>query len=101
LSLLPASVLPIDPEKLLERLTVDSETGGGNVKHYHINVFFSEQDEGYIADIPDLEACSAFGRTPEEAVAEVARVREAWLDAARLEGRAIPEPHYRPAVESG
>jgi len=71
------------------------------VKHYHINVFFSEEDEGYIADIPDLEACSAFGRTPEEAVAEVAKAREAWLDAARLEGRPIPDPRYRPAVESG
>lgn len=71
------------------------------MKHYHINVFFSEEDRGYIADIPDLEACSAFGKTAEEAVAEVAKAREAWLDAARLEGRPIPEPHYRPAVESG
>lgn len=68
------------------------------MKHYHINVFFSEEDKGYIADIPDLEACSAFGRTAEEAVAEVAKAKEAWLAAARLEGRPIPEPHYRPAV---
>ena len=38
---------------------------------YHINIFFSEEDEGYIADIPDLDACSAFGESPEEALREV------------------------------
>jgi predicted RNase H-like HicB family nuclease len=70
------------------------------VKHYHINVFFSEEDGGYVADIPDLEACSAYGKTPQEAVAEVDRAREAWLEAARRDGRPIPEPRYRPAVES-
>jgi predicted RNase H-like HicB family nuclease len=31
------------------------------VSDYHINVFYSEEDGGYIADVPDLEACSAFG----------------------------------------
>ena len=38
---------------------------------YHINVFYSEEDGGYIADIPDLDACSAFGETAETALAEV------------------------------
>ena len=38
---------------------------------YHINVFYSEEDGGYIADIPDLEACSAFGETADEALREV------------------------------
>lgn len=33
---------------------------GHNVKSYHINIFYSDEDRGYIADIPDLEACSAF-----------------------------------------
>jgi predicted RNase H-like HicB family nuclease len=69
------------------------------VRHYHINVFYSEEDGGYIADIPDLEACSAFGKTPEEAVAEVERAKNAWLAAAREQGRPIPEPRYRPAAE--
>jgi predicted RNase H-like HicB family nuclease len=68
--------------------------------HYHINVFYNEDDGGYIADIPDLEACSAFGRTPKEAVGEVERAKEAWLAAAREAGRPIPEPRYRPAAES-
>ena len=34
------------------------------MKDYHINIFHSEEDGGYIADIPDLVACSAFGKTP-------------------------------------
>jgi predicted RNase H-like HicB family nuclease len=53
------------------------------VKDYHINIFCSDEDEGYIADIPDLEACSAFGDTPEKALAEVEMAKEAWLAAAR------------------
>jgi len=63
---------------------------------YHINIFFSNEDGGYIADIPDLEACSAFGRTPEEALAEVEKAKEAWLEVARESGQAIPVPRYRP-----
>lgn len=65
---------------------------------YHINVFFSEDDGGYIADIPDLEACPAFGETPEQAVAEVLRAKEAWLAVAAEAGQSIPEPRYRPAI---
>jgi predicted RNase H-like HicB family nuclease len=68
------------------------------VSDYHINVFYSDVDGGYIADIPDLEACSAFGASAEEALAEVEKAREAWLAAAREEGRTIPEPRYRPAI---
>jgi predicted RNase H-like HicB family nuclease len=65
---------------------------------YHINLFYSDEDEGYIADVPDLESCSAFGRTPELALAEMERAKEAWLAAARDAGRPIPDPRYRPAI---
>jgi predicted RNase H-like HicB family nuclease len=64
---------------------------------YHINVFWSDEDGGYIADIPDLDSCSAFGGTAEEAVAQVTRAKDAWLEAARAAGKPIPEPRYRPA----
>jgi len=64
---------------------------------YHINLFFSENDGGWIADVPDLQHCSAFAETPEEAVAEVRTAIEAWVDAARAEGRPVPEATYRPA----
>jgi predicted RNase H-like HicB family nuclease len=68
---------------------------------YHINVFYSEADGGYVGDIPDLEACSAFGATPEEALAEVEKAKEAWLAAARAAGKPVPEPRYRPAIYAG
>ena len=65
---------------------------------YHINIFYSDQDGGYIADIPDLEACSAFGKTPSDALAQVELARVAWLQAAQAEGKPIPPPRYRPAI---
>jgi predicted RNase H-like HicB family nuclease len=65
---------------------------------YHVNVFFSDEDGGYIADVPDLEACSAFGATQQQALAEVEIAKTAWLAAAREAGRPIPEPRYRPAI---
>lgn len=65
---------------------------------YHINIFYSEEDGGYIADIPDLESCSAFGATPEEALAELEKAKTAWLQAARQAGKPIPSPRYRPVI---
>lgn len=68
------------------------------MKEYHINIFYSEEDGGYIADIPDLEACSAFGKTPEEALQEVERAKAAWIEAAKETGKPIPPPRYRPVI---
>lgn len=65
---------------------------------YHINIFHSEEDGGYIADIPDLHCCSAFGRTPAEALAEVEKAKAAWLEAAREAGKPMPPPRYRPLI---
>lgn len=65
---------------------------------YHINIFYSDEDGGYIADIPDLESCSAFGETPEEALIEVQRAKLLWLEAARAESKPIPTPKYRPVI---
>ena len=68
------------------------------MKDYHINIFYSEEDEGYIADIPDLQGCSAFGATPVEALSEVEQAKAAWLEAAQVEGKPIPAPRYRPVI---
>jgi predicted RNase H-like HicB family nuclease len=65
---------------------------------YHINIFYSEEDGGYIADIPDLDSCSAFGETAEQALAEVEQAKRAWLEAARQAGKPVPEPRYRPVI---
>ncbi len=68
------------------------------MKDYHINIFFSPEDGGYIADIPDLQSCSAFGETPEDALKQVEIAKAAWLEAARDAGKPIPEPKYRPVI---
>ena len=68
------------------------------MKDFHINIFYSDDDEGYIADIPDLKSCSAFGATPEEALHEVELAKAAWLEAAREAGKPIPTPKYRPVI---
>ena len=68
------------------------------MKDYHINIFYSDNDGGYIADIPDLEACSAFGETPDGALREVEIAKEVWLKAAKAEHKPIPAPRYRPAI---
>jgi predicted RNase H-like HicB family nuclease len=57
---------------------------------YPIEVFWSDEDQTWIADVPDLVHCSAHGATPHEAVAEVEVAAEAWLDVARATGRPIP-----------
>jgi predicted RNase H-like HicB family nuclease len=60
--------------------------------HYPIKVFYSEEDKGFIAIIPDLKGCSAFGETEEEAIKQVKVAQELWLTTAKKEYREIPEP---------
>jgi predicted RNase H-like HicB family nuclease len=68
------------------------------VKDYHINIFWSDDDDCYVADIPDLAYCSAFGSTPEEALAELRTACSLWIEVAEEEGKPIPPPAYRPAI---
>lgn len=68
------------------------------MKDYHINLFYSDDDGGYIADIPDLAFCSAFGETPQEALNEVLLAKEAWLATAKRDSKHIPRPKYKPLV---
>ena len=68
------------------------------MQDYHINVFYSREDNCYVADIPDLRFCSAFGATPEKAVHEVQIAKTAWLKVAKDRGKPIPKPKYRPAI---
>jgi predicted RNase H-like HicB family nuclease len=68
------------------------------MKDYHINIFHSQEDDVYIADIPDLGYCSAFGRTPAEALMELEKAKAAWIEAALAAGKPMPKPRYRPAI---
>ena len=65
---------------------------------YHINIFYSEEDGGYIADIPDLAHCSAFGESPEEALRELQIAKSLWLSVAAEAGKPVPAPAYRPVI---
>ncbi len=53
---------------------------------YHINVFYNDEDRGYIADVPDLEACAAFGASAEDALVG-GRAREGSLAGRRPRSR--------------
>lgn len=65
---------------------------------YRIEVFWSDEDELWIADVPDLPLCSTHGQAPHEAVAEVEQAIDARLDAAHATGRLIPKPSCRAAL---
>jgi predicted RNase H-like HicB family nuclease len=71
------------------------------MRDYHINIFYSEEDQEYIADIPDLKYCSASGQTPQEALEEVLVAKTLWLEVAQDKGKPIPQPSYRPAIYTG
>jgi predicted RNase H-like HicB family nuclease len=61
-------------------------------QRYPAHVFWSEEDEGYIALAIDLPGCSAFGDTQPEALAELQDAIAAWIEAHRSAGNAIPAP---------
>jgi len=68
------------------------------MSEYHINLFWSEEDQCWIADIPDLKFCSAHGKTPDEALREVQVAKKAWLASAKAHKQRIPKPTSRPAI---
>lgn len=67
--------------------------------HYHINLFWSDEDACWIADVPDLRYCSSHGETRAEALVNIEEAIEGWLAVARNEGLPIPEPLYRAPIE--
>ena len=68
------------------------------MRDYHVNIFYSEEDQGYIADIPDLKNCASFGETPGQALEQALIAKAAWLRAAKDSNKPIPQPAYKPAI---
>jgi predicted RNase H-like HicB family nuclease len=64
------------------------------IENYAIIVFWSPDDGAWVADAPDLKSCSAFGNSPEEAVAELKTAMEAWLSVANEKGMKLPAPQF-------
>jgi predicted RNase H-like HicB family nuclease len=59
---------------------------------YAIEIFYSEEDEGYISVAPELPGCSAFGETVEQALEEIKIAIDLWIETAKKEGKEIPKP---------
>ena len=63
---------------------------------YHINLFWSDEDDRWIADVPDLKFCSAHGATAEEAAHEIEIAMKLWLEVSTERGEALPPALYQP-----
>ena len=59
---------------------------------YEIILYWSKEDQAFIAEVPDLPGCAADGATYQEALANAEIVIQEWVETARELGRAIPEP---------
>lgn len=58
-------------------------------------IYWGEEDQAYIVEVPELSGCSADGKTYEEAVQNAQVVMEEWIETAKSLGRPIPEPKGR------
>jgi predicted RNase H-like HicB family nuclease len=67
----------------------------GSSPRYEIILYWSAEDEAYIAEVPELAGCAADGATYEEALRNVAVVIDEWIETAQELGRKIPEPRGR------
>ena len=62
---------------------------------YEVIIYWSEEDEAFIAEVPELPGCMADGATYQEALANVEQVAREWIETARDLGRKIPAPRGR------
>lgn len=62
---------------------------------YEIIIYWSEEDQAFIAEVPELAGCMADGTTYQEALANAEIIIDEWLETARDLGREIPEPRGR------
>lgn len=66
-----------------------------NDARYEIILYWSDEDQAVIAEVPELAGCAADGETYEAALANVQRVMDEWIETARDLGREIPKPKGR------
>jgi predicted RNase H-like HicB family nuclease len=62
---------------------------------YEINFYWSEEDQLFIAEVPDLPGCAADGETYQEALQNIEVIMQEWIETAQELGRKIPEPTQR------
>ena len=64
-------------------------------RRYEMIIFWSDDDDCFVAEVPELPGCMADGKTYQEAAANAEAAMQAWIDTARELGRMIPEPKGR------
>ena len=62
---------------------------------YEIIIYWSDEDQAVIAEVPELPGCAADGQTYEEALANAQTIIDEWIETARQLGREIPKPRGR------
>lgn len=62
---------------------------------YELIIYWSEEDQAFIAEVPELQGCAADGATYQEAVANAESIIQEWIETAQELGRPIPEPRGR------
>lgn len=62
---------------------------------YEVIIYWSEEDNAFVAEVPELPGCMADGHTPHEALAGAQVVMREWTETARETGRPIPQPKGR------
>jgi predicted RNase H-like HicB family nuclease len=62
---------------------------------YEINIYWSEEDQAFIAEVPELPGCAADGETYQEALQNVEVIMQEWIETAQELNRPIPEPKQR------
>lgn len=79
------------------RSVLDGKPGATDVTalSYQVIIYWSQEDDAFLAEIPELPGCMADGPTPAKALAAVERVAQEWIETARELGRSIPEPRGR------
>ena len=62
---------------------------------YEIIIFWSEEDNAFVAEVPELPGCMADGKTYQEAIENAQQIIDEWIETAQEEGRLIPQPKGR------
>ncbi|MBI4308930.1 MAG: type II toxin-antitoxin system HicB family antitoxin [Candidatus Omnitrophica bacterium] len=62
---------------------------------YEVIIYWSREDNAFIAEVPELPGCMADGRTYQEALENVGIIAQEWLETAKQNGRSIPKPKGR------
>jgi predicted RNase H-like HicB family nuclease len=85
-------------EKLLPSVKGDHHIftkAGVMDKKYEIVIFWSSEDNAFVAEVPELPGCMADGKTYQEALRNAGQIIDEWIETATKLGRAIPQPKGR------